>query len=104
MKTSTKTLNIRLYKVIFPSGEIGFETKSEDTVACSGFRTIKDAASLIKSEIKNFFMKESNSNVSIDLKPYHDFEIHSDLAPRKCLAFSPEESDEFWKEYLYLKD
>lgn len=95
-------LNIRAFKVILPDGEIFFEHKSKDGRGSMSCGSIKSLAYNVISDAKDFFKENSFAQVTIDLKPYHDIEIPSDLAPRRCLPLTEKELEEFWKHYCSL--
>lgn len=94
-----RILNIRAFKVVFPNGSTLFEEKDEDGRGSTGCTSIKSLAFNVKNSAKSFLKGKIIAQVTIDLKPYHDIEIPSDLAPRRCLPLSDKEVEDFWNHY-----
>lgn len=95
----TETLNIRAYKVITPDGKIYFEDKSKDSRGSTVCDSIKSLVHNVKINEKQFLKNKAISQVTIDLKPYHDIECPSGLAPMRCLPLSEKEAEDFWNHY-----
>lgn len=96
-----KTLNIRAFKFVLFDGVFGFELKNRDDQGSCGSSSIRNLAKQVKREVAAFFSENTNdlSRVFIDLRPYHDIECPSGLAPRRCLPLNEVETKVFWKHF-----
>jgi hypothetical protein len=96
-----KVINIRAFKVVYPDGKTAFESKNSNDWAPWGCGSVRSLAKNVKSEMENFLRDNQGDIVqaSIDLKPYHDIECYTDVAPRLCLPLTYSEAKEFWKQF-----
>jgi hypothetical protein len=96
------TLNINVYKIVFPDGRIDFEFKRSDNELELGLscKSLHRLTTQIKSEVVRFLRDNpSLRHASIDLVPFHDFDCPHGLEPRRCLPLNEAEANEFWEQY-----
>ncbi|MFA6537502.1 MAG: hypothetical protein WCT18_03855 [Patescibacteria group bacterium] len=96
-----KTINVRAFKVVFPNGKIAFVTKCDDSRGSWGCDSVRSLAMNAKSDVERFFRENQGDMVqaSIDLKPYHDIECPTGVAPQRCLPLTDDEASEFWDQF-----
>ena len=95
-----KAINVRVFRVVFWNGDLGFESKIGSTESVSGSRSsIQALAKDVKNIVERFLRENYGYGVkaSIDFQPHHDIECPVGLEPRRCLPLSEIEADEFWR-------
>lgn len=96
----SETINIRVYKVLFPDGSVLFESQDHDGRGTTGYESLQSMARYVKSQIANFFHAQGvdyKVQVSIDTRPYHDIAYPKNLRPRRCFPLTDSEASEFWE-------
>lgn len=58
-----KILNIRVYRVIFPHGGCGFESKNKDGRGAFGAATIQQLVEEVKSDVGSFLCNGAQVNI-----------------------------------------
>jgi hypothetical protein len=92
-----KTLNIRVYRVVFPDKTTHFATKTIDGRGSTGTISLSEIASVVKTRVERFLNEtEELTEVSIDLRPFHDIECPSGLQMCLCLPLTKHERERFW--------
>jgi len=96
-----KTPNIRAFKAVLPDGKVYFIEKSLYGRGEGGCNSIQSLAKLVKSEVKDFLDENQHkmTQITIDLRPFHDIECPTGIIPRRCFPLTKKEQDEFWKQF-----
>ena len=90
-------ISTHVYKVIFPMGEIKYESREKGEIPTIRFSSIISAAETVATTCARF--REDNVLFAIDFTPPHDIEVFFNLAPRRCLSFTEEERKEFFQAF-----